>query len=190
MPYLHWATSDHPKNERSALIKKLSEDFKDPSYKRPSCKEIEEVEIEKDEISYPCPLKRKIIRAFLFPVNDRCLHIRRTLDQYYYNTLSDTDIDQRTPGQVVYKFAKRQHRNELKEKEKADRQKNSTQNNGSLAECKNQNEKHAKEPEWRQSTSPGNSEEEEKQSWDPPKILMVNQLWVWIVDCGKSLPYQ
>ncbi|KAH0562694.1 hypothetical protein GP486_002637 [Trichoglossum hirsutum] len=134
MPYLHWATSGDHLKKRSELIKNLDKAFKDPNYQRPSYQEILK---EDPELEGPAKTKMRLMRAFLHPENDCCLHIRQTLDQFYYSTL--TDVDARTEDQVVYKFAKKQAKKEAE--------------GGNEAEI----------------------------SWDPPKVLMVNQLWMWVV---------
>jgi hypothetical protein len=180
MPYLHWTTSGDDLDHRNFVINELAEKFRDPGYKRPTPEDIE-AENEKT-------MKMKILRAFLHPTNDRCLHIRRTLDQYYYSTLPDAD--ERTVDQVVYKFAKKQHNKQIEE----------------AARAKEEEKKRATErrerSKWEMSESSlGSSrsfprrgmefedpEEEDKKrvdvSWDPPKVMMVNQLWMWIIDGG------
>src|SRR5436305_2062569 len=117
MPYLHWTTSKR-QAERSQLIKELSAIT---NYKRPAWEELNK----SDE-----PIKTKLIRAFLF--HNPPLHLRKTLDQFYYNTLPDTETDVRNTDQVVYKYAI----------------------------------KHLQQPDRR----------------IPPKIIMVNQLWLWIIN--------
>jgi hypothetical protein len=164
MPYLHWATSGNGLDHRNTVIKELAEKFRNPFYRRPTPEEIEE-ECEKTT-------KMKILRAFLHPTNDRCLHIRRTLDQYYYSTL--IDADERTVDQVVYKFAKKQHQRKLEE----------------TARAKQEEIERGKwersESSFRSSRSGAEVEDEKRAEvpWDPPKVMMVNQLWMWIIDSG------
>jgi hypothetical protein len=173
MPYLHWTTSGDDLDHRNAVIKELTEKFKDPSYERPTPSEID-AEDEKTT-------KMKILRAFLHPKNDRCLHIRRTLDQYYYSTL--TDADERTEDQVVYKFAKKQHNKHIEEEKKR------------ATEMRERSKWDMSGSSWGSSRSfPAkqmaidySEEQDEKRvevSWDPPKVIMVNQLWMWIIDSG------
>lgn len=109
MPFLHWATSGVDFKHRDLVIKQLAEQFKDSDYQRPSLDEINQLE------SLP---KMRVLRAFLHPAQDSCLHIRRTLDQYYYSTVEDAD--ERTEDQVVYKFAKKQHHRLMQEKIKTE----------------------------------------------------------------------
>jgi hypothetical protein len=168
MPYLHWATSGESLNHRNEVIKRLDEEFKDRDYQRPSYEDIERME---------SLMKMRVLRAFLYPIGDRCLHIRRTLDQYYYSTL--TEADERTEDQVVYKFAKKQHRKRMEEEAKAkerEREKvrkvqtlRGSQNSLKTTDEREKQEKKKVEP-----------------SWDPPKVMMVNQLWMWIVDGGED----
>lgn len=76
----------------------------------------------------------KLISAYLSNKDDPPkLHVRRTLDQYYYHMLKDTKA--RDSDQVVYRWAK-------------------------LAKL--------------------------VQKIADPKVLMVDQLWLWIVDGSKS----
>jgi hypothetical protein len=76
----------------------------------------------------------KLILAYLSKNDDLPkLHVRRTLDQYYYHMLKDTKA--RDNDQVVYRWAK-------------------------LAKL--------------------------VQRIPDPKVLMVDQLWLWIVDGSKS----
>ncbi|KAE9376667.1 hypothetical protein N431DRAFT_331075 [Stipitochalara longipes BDJ] len=177
MPYLHWATTGADFDRRNAVIRELTEKFKNPRYRRPTPEEIDE---EQDST-----IKLKIMRAFLLPKNDRCLHVERTLDQYYYST--STDADERTVDQIVYKFAMKQHRMKVEEAEKA-----------KLEEKKRERDR----IEWRKwerlesfsqssrsqlDAAPELSvrdtpEERVEASWDPPKVMMVNQLWMWIID--------
>jgi hypothetical protein len=82
--------------------------MKNQGYQRPSGAIIDTLKI---------PDKMKLMATFLYPVNDRCLHVRRTLDQFYYSTLPEAD--RRTIDQVVYKFAMKQSRKQEKEQEEA-----------------------------------------------------------------------
>jgi len=171
MPYLHWATSGESLDHRNAVVKELTEKFQNPFYRRPT---LEEIEVEETTI------KMKILRAFLNPTNDRSLHLRRTLDQYYYSNLADAN--ERTVNQVVYKFAKKQHNKRLdaaeiakeQEKEKARREREKWE------------EDYAGWP-WpsrRRSLMEMEETVERDVSWDPPKVMMVNQLWMWVIDGG------
>lgn len=187
MPYLHWATSGPNFDHRNAVIKQLAEEFKDSDYERPSCENIKRMEASP---------KMRVLRAFLYPAMDTCLHIRRTLDQYYYSTVDDAD--ERTADQVVYKFAKKQHQRILEEEKKADLRRKK----------KERERREAKEMEMKQrmrrssestrsslkmelemdseSETENPYERKREPPWDPPKVMMVNQLWMWIIDGGKT----
>jgi len=188
MPYLHWTTSGDDFDHRNAVIKELTEKFKDPGYKRPMAEDIEALGWTSTEI--------KLIRAFLQPKNDRCLHIRRTLDQYYYST--STAADERTVDQIVYKFAMKQHRKQLEEAERA-------QQAMKIREREWREDMKWETTKWDSAESSSHSgrsrvatasdstgrrtrheqgERRVEASWDPPKVIMVNQLWMWIIDGG------
>lgn len=175
------------------MIKELAEQFKDPDYQRPSLGTINRIE------SAP---KMKVLRAFLHPARDSCLHIRRTLDQYYYSTIEDAD--QRTEDQVVYKFAKKQHYRIMEEERKADdrrRRKENERITGRMVEraveTESQRKLHSRSS-IESVTAAGETDSaldldgdgafrrKSEPSWDPPKLIMVNQLWMWIIDGGKD----
>jgi hypothetical protein len=177
MSYLHWATSGDSLDHRNAVIKELANKLRDPFYKRPTS---DEIEAKKDRTT-----ELKILRAFLYPVNDCSLHIPRTLDQYYYSTLPDAD--ERTSNQVVYKFARKQHNRRIEEAARAKQ------------EEKERERYRRQRRRWETSESSLRSdrsyaevevEAEEKRvevSWDPPKVMMVNQLWMWIINGGEFI---
>jgi hypothetical protein len=192
MPFLHWATSGTHFKHRDSVIKDLAEQFKDPDYIRPTLEMINRAE---------SASKMRVLRAFLHPARDSCLQIRRTLDQYYYSTVEEAD--QRTETQVVYKFAKKQHQRLMEEEKKAEARRKRKEkerlaqrtraiqaeterklhsHNGSSGSSIKFEVELEPEPE-------GNAEEPYKRKpeppWDPPKVMMVNQLWMWIVDGGK-----
>jgi len=187
MPFLHWATSGCDFDHRSDVIKELSEEFKDPDYERPSIDEIKRIETSP---------KMRILRAFLHPVADSCLHIRRTLDQYYYSTIADAD--ERTSDQVVYKFAKKQHERVMEEEKKAFEKwkkklrdekrmrhrasKVSRRSSGSLGSSKDGIDAEMELNIDTDGEMHMQYSNQQSASWDPPKIMMVNQLWMWIVD--------
>lgn len=101
MPYLHWAASGDTLDCKNALIKELSTvEFHRRDYKRPTPEQIEAFE----DVS----IDMKLMRAFLYPSGDRCLHVPKTLNQYYYSTL--LDADESLEDQVVYKYAMKQHK--------------------------------------------------------------------------------
>jgi hypothetical protein len=191
MPFLHWATSGPSFDHRSAVIKQLAEEFKDPDYERPSIEQIKALETS---------TKMRILQAFLHPVADSCLHIRRTLDQYYYSTIADAD--ERTSDQVVYKFAKKQHEKVMEEEKKAlERRKKKKReerrmrrrpskvsrrsSSGSFGLSEIEIEMESEIDSDREMQMPYGKQQA---SWDPPKIMMVNQLWMWIIDGGECRP--
>lgn len=190
MPFLHWATSGANFKHRDSVIKQLAEEFKDSDYQRPSLETINQLE------SAP---KMRVLRSFLHPAKDSCLHIRRTLDQYYYSTVEDAD--ERTEDQVVYKFAKKQHHRLMEEKLKAEarRKKKEKEQESNRARSLGESRKRHSRTDSSESSSKfafevdssveiedeSSQKSRNEQSWDPPKVMMVNQLWMWIVDGGK-----
>jgi hypothetical protein len=209
------------------VIEELAQAFKTPNYKRQSSEEIHKLD---------CPQKIKIMKQYLFPLNDRCLHIRRTLDQFYYSTLPG--VDARTSDQVVYRFAEKQRKKleadmETKKHEEVEVQNAKSKLEG-MAQKAQAEEERKSQDELReleqveesrvfdpldvlekgpqititpikpntlhQSRGLGNDivegpsvvEKVEKEKvpdelklWQKPKILMVNQLWMWVIDGGK-----
>jgi hypothetical protein len=135
-------------------------------------------------------LKLKIMKAFLFPENDRCLHIRRTLDQFYYSTLPQAVADERTIDQVVYRFAMKQQQKHCEEKAR-----NSTRKTLKITETKSGktsfDDRNSLESQKIQVVMQEIREQQEMEEaleepdWDPPKVMMVNQLWMWVIDGGK-----
>jgi hypothetical protein len=171
--------------EENALIRSLAKAYKMDGYCRPSYEDVDKMSISP---------RLKIMKAFLSPANDHCLHIRRTLDQFYYSTLSQARTDERTTDQVVYRFAMKQHQSRLEEDRKREgtRFKENehgkdiahmgTASMGDTESSKSQNFKIVKQ----------DAHEENRQRvgdppWDPPKVMMVNQLWMWVIDGGKLL---
>lgn len=159
------------------MIRSLAKAFKIEGYHRPEYDEVNKMDI--------AP-KLKMMKAFLFPENDRCLHIRRTLDQFYYSTLPQALADERTIDQVVYRFAMKQQQKHLEEARQSERKiskiteeepgKASFDDRDSLKSQKIQ----IIEREFREQ-----QKRNEEPPWDPPKIMMVNQLWMWVIDGGK-----
>jgi hypothetical protein len=160
--------------EESALIRSLTKAFKTEGYSRPSYKDVEEMNISPN---------LKIMTAFLFPDNDRCLHIPRTLDQFYYSTLSQARTDERTIDQVVYKFAMKQHHSKVEEERQRERKRDR------LEEKKHETDTmHKVSIEHDRSSKSEKSEKRnEGPPWNCPKVMMVNQLWMWVFDGGNVL---
>jgi len=184
MPYLHWATSGKDFDERTDLIKELAEAFEDRNYRRKSAKEIEILEPEPEGQQFS-KLKKRMMRAFLHPdkvtdpnKKDRYLHIRRTLDQFYYSTLPDADA--RTQDQVVYKFAMKQHEKKEKHDLNGQEQNKNEMMNGNYALDYSEKSKKSSEKELHTDSSGDNHIDDI--SWVPPKVLMVNQLWMWVLN--------
>jgi hypothetical protein len=173
MPYLHWATTGEALDLRYSVIKELAEKFRDPSYRRPTPEEIDGGREQSAEL--------KLIRAFLQPKNDKCLHIRRTLDQYYYSTLPDAD--ERTIDQVVYKYAKKQHNLKLEEARKEQEENERRQSERSASSLLSIGSRMNAEVE--PIATDVQEQELVEASWDPPRVMMVNQLWMWIIDGGE-----
>jgi len=183
MPFLHWATSGRSFDERSALIETLSKEFKDPNYRRPSAQVIKLLEVEPEGKEFS-KFKRRLMRAFLHPdqhnpdKKDRYLHVRRTLDQFYYSTLPDADA--RTTDQVVYKFAMKQHQKERKRRSHEEHKVRFLEKENGFTEQPNEIEPQIETHDHHKSHIP----------WDLPKVIMVNQLWMWVLKGhygGKSI---
>jgi hypothetical protein len=188
MPYLHWATTGPKFDRRNAVIKTLAKQFKDPDYQRSSCEEITQTEVSQE---------MRVLRAFLYPVGDSCLHIQGTLDQYYYSTVDDAD--DWTEDQVVYRFAKKQHHRMQEEGKKAEvrrkkkeqerlrereRERHLREGNGSRGGSSMDFEVESNADSNKESNNPYQNKRDP--SWDPPKVMAVNQLWMWIIDGGKD----
>lgn len=85
-----------------------------------------------------------------------------TLDQYYYVSLEDTDG--RDKDQVLYRYMERAHE--------------ALRTNKDGDDARSPNEKVKGRPA-------------KKESKDPPKtkILMVHQLWLWVIDDSMFFAY-
>ncbi len=119
MPYLGWEHSDAQK-QMTSVIKDV--------YKNPKTKEYDR---KLDTISrLSCGNDEEMLRADLHGTLP--IHIRRTLDQYFYYNLSDTQA--RDKDQVVYRYTK---------------------------------------------TTLGLRD---------PVLVMVDQLWLWVIDGSKITP--
>jgi hypothetical protein len=103
MPYLHWETEENV-NEMKRIIKqhemaksgKLSDGQNDTEYEKSS-----------DYLKL-----QELVQAYLD--NKHPLHIRRTLDQYYYHTLKNTDVrDADQTGSRYHKHFKLETKNIL-----------------------------------------------------------------------------
>lgn len=91
MPYLHFET-DTGRAKMNETIQRVMNAARDG----------------KQMPNIPTPtIQDKLIRAYLRTTLDwptPPLHVRRTLDQYFYTTLDNTDA--RDQGQVVYRYTK------------------------------------------------------------------------------------
>ncbi|KAF8853541.1 hypothetical protein BDZ45DRAFT_75687 [Acephala macrosclerotiorum] len=104
MPYLHWDTVDQQEKREHIMNQPLREqqlrEERHPENERP--------EQEPPEHIVPLPNKdQRLTAAYLLEAHP--LHVRRTLDQYYYHSMLDTkrrDIDQ-----VVSRYQKDQNLN-------------------------------------------------------------------------------
>jgi hypothetical protein len=170
MPFLHWATGGVYMTEEDILIRSLTKAFKIEGYCRPSHTDVDKMDIHPN---------LKIMKAFLFPDNDRCLHIPRTLDQFYYGALSQARTDKKTIDQVVYRFAMKQHHSQVEEERQRERKGDRFVENDSMREFSIEDNWSFKRQMFEKRS--------EGPPWDPPKIMMVNQLWMWIVDGGNVL---
>src|SRR5450432_3225776 len=90
MPYFHYET-DNGRHEMNQAIKRVT-------YRRTQ-----------RPGSVPNPtVDERLIRAYLRSNSDKKtapLHVRRTLDQFFYSALDDTDF--RDQDQVVYRFTEK-----------------------------------------------------------------------------------
>ncbi len=87
MPYLNWATDDERK-KLNRIIKEVPEDKKSEKTSRAN------VALGKSD------RYEKLLWTYLY--DDHPLHVRRTLDQSYYNTLESTEA--RDVDQIPYKY--------------------------------------------------------------------------------------
>ncbi|CZR66557.1 uncharacterized protein PAC_16458 [Phialocephala subalpina] len=183
MPYIHWATSGNLMTERNTLIRSLAKAFKAKDYHRPDYEEVDKMKI---------PPKLKMMKAFLFPENDRCLHIRRTLDQFYYSTLPQALADERTIDQVVYRFATKQQQKYREEKARGAKRKTpkttETESGKTSFDDRNSLKSRTIQVATKEIHEQQEGDEElDEPDWDPPKVMMVNQLWMWVID-GELIP--
>lgn len=186
MPYLHWATTGDGFNHQNAVINKVTERCRDSNYTRPTPEDI--------EAEGETNITTKLIRAFLIPRNDRCLHIRKTLHQYYYST--STVDDERTVNQIVYKFATKQHRRKLLEAERAQREidiwKRGRADRMKWEALETMISEKAEPSSHSRRSCEATREDQEvmvmdrhEPPWDPPKVIIVDQLWMWIIDGSR-----
>jgi hypothetical protein len=151
MPYLHWETSGDAFDHKNALIKELSTvEFHRRDYERPTPEEIEACgDVFTD---------MKLMRAFLHPSGDRCLHVPKTLNQYYYSTL--LDADESFEDQVAYKYAMKQHKiySEAEVQQKEQQMRRMREMRESIMLDPSSNNSYAALP---------------VPSWAPPKVIMV-----------------
>jgi hypothetical protein len=185
MPYLHWETSGDGLNYSNPITKEILMNNRDRLCEEPLDPDIAERDVSSD---------MEILRTFLNPTeNDCCLHIGRTLDQYSTNILAE-GAERQFEEQVVYKFAKRQHnkrmeqeldRKERERERERERETNRRERRSFETECSNYSNGKGKVSEIDRDSGT-HDEERLEPSWNPPKVLMVNQLWVWVIDSGWS----
>jgi hypothetical protein len=118
----------------------------------------------------------KILRVFLTSVEERCLHLPKTLTQYYYVTLADAD--ESFQDQVVYKFALKQHSRRM-EKERREGGQHGARARERMERVKWERPESLFRPrEEVQDDNTAYVKERESAraaavSWDPPKVIMV-----------------
>ena len=137
-----------------------------PDYRQLSCEDIEAMQDGSTEM--------KILRAFLTSVEERCLHIPKTLIQYYYSTLADAD--ESIQDQVVYKFAAKQHRRQTETKMQEREQHEARARDrleGSRGERRDDRSGSRDELKDDNTASIGEQEKPAEPSWYPPKVMMV-----------------
>ncbi|KAH7323516.1 hypothetical protein BKA65DRAFT_510978 [Rhexocercosporidium sp. MPI-PUGE-AT-0058] len=174
MPYVHWATSGNLMTERNTIIRSLGKAFKIEGYHRPKYEDVDKLNI--------AP-KLKLMKAFLFPENDRCLHVRRTLDQFYYSTLPQALADERTTDQVVYRFAMKQQKNHSEEVRKSERSRSKITEEGlGKASFDDRGSPRSQKIQVVEQEIREQPNKNDEPPWDPPKVMMVNQLWMWVID--------
>jgi hypothetical protein len=170
--------------QENALIRSLTKAYKMEGYHRPSYEGVDRMNI--------AP-RLKMMKAFLFPENDRCLHIPRTLDQFYYSTLSQARTDERTIDQVVYRFAMKQHHSKVEEERQRERKNvrfvEKEHEKDTMCEFSIDDAGSSKSQKFEVIVQDIREEEKriEDPPWNPPKVMMVNQLWMWIIDGGNVL---
>lgn len=124
----------------------------------------------------------ELLRKYLF--KRWPIHLRRTLDQYYYSYLADTRT--RDGDQVVMRVRNEElYKNELainsryyryqKESVTGKKQKESTRNNWKAAGNKNNTDKEV---------VPETTKDKEIPKYKNSPIVMVDQLWLWVLDHG------
>ena len=110
-----------------------------------------------ENVSNGPSIEHKLIWQYLLSPAKRPLHIRRTLDQYGYSNLMDTN--DRDGDQVIFKWQQQQ-------KEEANNTTSKLRGGQILSDLRL-----------------GVDFKEEND--DNFKVLMVDQLWCWIIDEGK-----
>jgi hypothetical protein len=166
MPYLHWAVSGKSLDRRNAVIREIMDPRNQLDYIEPTAENIEAM----GGSTY-----MKILRAHLAPSRDRCLHISKTLTQYFCFTLDDAD--ESFQDQVVYKFALKQHSRKVEEERqeceararawnRMERRKweHADDLSGARNEVQDHNTTNIEELEWLKVAD---------SSSDPPKVIMV-----------------
>lgn len=122
-------------------------------------------------------LEFQVIWQFLG--HDPPINCRRTLDQFGYPGLLDTRA--RDDDQMLYKMTKQRpsHTDDIfKDKDKGE-------NEDKNKNCRSEEIEEEKDAESEDSDSESESEPDDDVL--DGNVLMVDQLWLWIVDSGKSL---
>ncbi|RYP15968.1 hypothetical protein DL765_005408 [Monosporascus sp. GIB2] len=110
LPYLHWEASSRRAKMVQVINEGMQYEAEPPGFSR-VVEEVAKKVIEGRRKSTPQPPKLKVAEEMDYEADERLLrehvkadpplHIRRTLDQYYFVTLEDTS--QRDKDQVVYR---------------------------------------------------------------------------------------
>lgn len=121
------------------------------------------------EVADNTPMHDQLLEYYLNPVNSKGLHASRTLDQYYYAALEDTS--RRDLDQVVRRF---QQKKMMAAK---------PMNTSIINRMSPRDRFHImrKEQEAEESKEDDNGWEDDADL----QIIMVDQLWLWIIDDGK-----
>jgi len=203
MPYLHW------ESYRSCeAVGKLLREIKDDSMKNlilragktwrtyepnpqplPRSKHLDSAESKKEPEIMTTNDKTKddddeLLKKYLF--KRWPIHLRRTLDQYYYSYLADTRA--RDDDQIVMKVRNEElYLNELVIREKYHAHTHGHQTGGKQNKMSNDHQKTHKRHIISKETSPETSTDK-----TPPKdknspLVIVDQLWLWVLNRGLFL---
>lgn len=100
------------------------------------------------------------------------IHELRTLDRYYYTSLSEKDVQKRNKDQVVTKYIQ-------------DKKEKSTSRPAGQPTLQQPAAKPAAQPAARTAAQPAVDHVEKPGEDEMGLILQVDQLWIWVIDGGK-----